>query len=790
MADEEAKYKRLTVKLDALVGENIANIESNLKKFTSVIKNLSDSGEAFVTQTRKYNDSVSKDYYVRADRAAQAKKGFDSVRNSLVHSSSPTDPSSDIINPVNDIAEADVTMTRFTKKIMGNVRKIAEFKRYITSYGGSMTALPEQGMYDISVPNAVIGVSGTGNQVTIASTIKKSINSNNSYVSRKARQEAEAKEAARAEKAEKAESAREEKRAEKRKEKSNVDGNEDTSDKFGSIKTLTHLATIVFLVKKLIDVVSTFFLGMTKAADQAVKDTAAGMRAGLSGIRVMQYGVGDAAKGMPKDTTVGAIQAINDKFANIAAINEKDITPIALFLGNSVKEFIMSGSGGDFNPEQLNDMLVLSMIERTMRGQNQFGMNVGSVSDAMRVNASYMQGFSPEVVTEFLTRMKDVLDQTLPATSRDVARGGTMLEFTSSRNSALVNPAGLTGIDQAALKGIDRLANEISALVSALKTGWFAKMALDVSGILSFVRSLARVAMDDEAKAIDIDAARADSEARLPELQELSAYSDKEAQKSLATLNSFRSVKGKNRYTEEDLLLASTGSKLPDAIAGATPAEVLAFLDAVTAFTVAREASGTVTTIEGNIADSESDWIPASPASVHAKAKRKAQEGIKNAMKGSSLNLVETVTATIMANNANGLLYSLATDKWLDDQKKTTPAYKMHAANAREIRTKSQEDLIRFEATQAISDYVASVPGASTANKVVTLEVGDSTQTIIIKDEKTGKEVFRGAVESSLGGQSITFDAETLNVVRNSTGSTANAFKSNAYAPAKVEAFK
>ena len=78
-----------------------------------------------------------------------------------------------------------------------------------------------------------------------------------------------------------------------------------------------------------------------------------------------------------------------------------------------------------------------------------------------------------------------------------------------------------------------------------------------------------------------------------------------------------------------------------------------------------------------------------------------------------------------------------------------------------------------------LGEYVSNVPGATAANKTIKIEVGNSTQTIIIKDDKTGKEVYRGSVDSPLGGQSVTFDSDTLDVVRNVPSATANAFSGN-----------
>ena len=842
MADDSEKYKRITVKLDALEGETIAKADAYLRKFTTVIKNLSDAGEAFTTQARKYSDSITKDYYVRSDRANQAMRGFNAVQKSLIHSESPTDPASNIINPVSDIQETDVAMQTFTKKVMGNVRKLAEIKRYIVAHGGSMTALPSDNMYSITVPNVPIGVSGAGNQITLATSIKKTINDHNSYLNRLARASSTEKaneEAAKVSRAHVAKANAEDEKADaiqsridrmhskeqeaNRKrmmgkimggwkpedddEKGNRiyddvlwqsmrNGNsressfakkalgvkdEDesgSSDKFGGIKSIAHLATIVFVLKQIFDLVKTLALGAASAANNAVKDTVTGLGVGLSAFRVMQYNAGDSAKGMPENTTVGAISDINSKFSNIANIKESDITTIALLLGDEVKDFILSGSGGDLNPEQLNDKLLKAMIERVLSGKNMYGTDVGGVSNAMRVMASNMQGFSPNVVTEFVRRMQDVLDSSLPAADRERAKTGTQFDFLRGGNAALTNPAGLTGVDLAALKGFDRLADELASLVKEMKNGWFAKMALDVGGILSFIRVLARAGMGDEEKAIDRERARADSEARLPVIEELSGYANEEYASAFAYLSKYKGENGKAKYSEIDVRNAYLGIGLPTAMAGASDAEVAAFNDAVSAVALQFSVESAKKSLEKNIASDDPAYLMISAESVYATAKQDAQRGLKKSLATSNMNSV--AFAQSLVNDPINGRDRRKLDAWLDASDEGRPeTEKLYARQARNVRLATMDSLQRFQSKQALSTYLAENPTATAANKHIVLTVEDSTQTIVIKSDKTGETLYTGRVSSSLGGKSVTFDADTLDVVRNVPAAAANAFSGN-----------
>ena len=114
---------------------------------------------------------------------------------------------------------------------------------------------------------------------------------------------------------------------------------------------------------------------------------------------MLQYNYSDMALGLQEGTTPNALFTIQKLFGNTANIDEKALGKLALVMGNSVGDFVLSGQGGK-NPEKLMEMIIDAFLKAQSEGVNQFGQQVGK-EEARRALYTLLSEVSPEIATIF-----------------------------------------------------------------------------------------------------------------------------------------------------------------------------------------------------------------------------------------------------------------------------------------------------------------------------------------------------------------------------------------------------
>lgn len=176
---ERSGYKKFTVGVDITDPSTVANVQKYMRQLEQVAKNLSETGEAFVTATKQYQDRIVKDIYVKNTSAINAQRAFNHLRDTSGHLTNPKDPESGIVNPILVGATSDVEMVTLKKKVMGNARAIAAYRRYVAEYGGKMETLREEDMYQFTLPNIRTGAYKSGKPMTVRTGLADMINSDN-----------------------------------------------------------------------------------------------------------------------------------------------------------------------------------------------------------------------------------------------------------------------------------------------------------------------------------------------------------------------------------------------------------------------------------------------------------------------------------------------------------------------------------------------------------------------------------------------------------------------------------
>ena len=159
------------------------------------------------------------------------------------------------------------------------------------------------------------------------------------------------------------------------------------------------LTKIVGMFTVLLDLTRRILANGLAMASDAKRTEREARNIGSSYGAMLQYNYSDMALGLQEGTTPNALFTLQKLFGDTANIDEKALGKLAMVMGNSVGDFVLSGQGGK-NPEKLMEMIIDAFLKAQSEGVNQFGQQVGK-EEARRALYTLLSEVSPELATVF-----------------------------------------------------------------------------------------------------------------------------------------------------------------------------------------------------------------------------------------------------------------------------------------------------------------------------------------------------------------------------------------------------
>jgi hypothetical protein len=515
-------FSKVTVGVDLSSGQDVANVQQYMKQFEQVMKNLTDSGQAFSSAIRRGEKSITKDFYVLSSRMEEASKGFEFVRAKVVGQGDLKREH----DPFTFSKPEPVPMESFKRLIDTNKREIAALKASIVKQGGSMEPDKQPGYYNITMPD-VETVTATGRPTTAKNQIQKKIRDLNYDTRKAAKADYDSKAQDNYDKflsgsADK-ESSEERKMTDKMvaafkkkpkdadgKPEEEEDGDADGKDTLSSLAKLGSLYLIIKYVQLIADFSKKIFDAISGLSAQTKKDATEGLTVGLSALDIRKYQQAEVLKNLPSGTVAGALHSIVQKFGVPSKMDTKALSDLALVLKGNTAELVGSGLGGK-DPEAVMDIIIREYMAQALSGKSAEGIDM-PVADAVINLAEHLGKVSPELKNLFLMQFQDLMDRDDPTRSKSA-------ELDTSRwllfKEAVINPAGFDDANSKELLAINKTLTEIQTLWNGIKNGIFLDIANMLRDVLGGVRNALRIGMTETQRKADIDNARIENTAKL-----------------------------------------------------------------------------------------------------------------------------------------------------------------------------------------------------------------------------------------------------------------------------------
>lgn len=165
------------------------------------------------------------------------------------------------------------------------------------------------------------------------------------------------------------------------------------------------LIKIIALITTLTDITRRILSSVLNIASQQVKDSVEAHNLGISREQLRDYRRTETAHGMKEGTIAGALAGEQQKYGNIASLDEKSLEYIALIMGNKVADMATMGLGAS-NPEAIVGAIVDRANELANAGYNSVGQYVGE-AQARRELYSYLLKYSPQIADIFATMQEE-----------------------------------------------------------------------------------------------------------------------------------------------------------------------------------------------------------------------------------------------------------------------------------------------------------------------------------------------------------------------------------------------
>lgn len=883
---------------------------SSLSKLEGIVKTLSETGVALTSATKQSADKIEKSFYIPTSSAKAVSKGFLSAQASLTSTARGND---DEAPPLFNLASAgEVAMQKFKKELLGNRRVIAQYQAMVKAYGGSMTALPEDGMYAFTMPKIYTQAS-TGRSVTAKSLLSTKITNTNRKIlkeealenaaAERSKREAEAVKAAEAEEAfiaqedrkarkEEAKREAEDARSAERKDRLvyretererkrmmrrvmtgwrpdeddgkgnklfekyvldsadrgsasemkyaksllegidpekvkaaketqkisdsiekqhadaqakeqkrmmkqimtgwkpaeddekgkrlysralenaasngsisemrfaknalNPDANPEKgpSGAFNSFKMLTQVTAAVLLLKKIVDLIGTFFSSVAGAAGDARDTRDSARRLGIGATTLYQYQKGEQAKGLAEGTIAGAIQSVQKDFGDITNTPSKVISLLGMsgMAGNTISKLIQMNETGNMDPEEATDTIIKHMVQQITSGFDIKGQKVGT-SRAKQSWISGMQfwGIDPSMQDVVISRSMDATSDALTKEQKEAARTGTMMSWLYAGNTHLQAAQTLTPGDFARSEQFDRLLDEFGTLISVFKDGILVRLSPVFDDLVRMLRSqfiyklgnpVAQQKYRNEARAASaetldsIDSFMSASNSFL-ETGKKDFFSDKENFKGAAP--SKKTI---------DTILEGDISNIPTNL---TPKGMKALVNLLALREAQKEAEIEARKQQENIA-SEKPELDAVMSPILA-SDTFLSRGYSNIQKktGKNAGLLRMIVGSLAATMGGGN-FSLAqqgveaNNASQEFHEATKYAYYGSGKDKIDVAADMYKDTAMTQAQMAVelagrSMYLDLMKGDGYKSTVYRVMSGNSEVSVVLIDEKTGKEV-------------------------------------------------
>ena len=165
------------------------------------------------------------------------------------------------------------------------------------------------------------------------------------------------------------------------------------------------LLKLLAIVTTLTDITRRILSSVMTLATQQVRDSVEAHNLGISRERLRDYRRAELMHGMKEGTFEEAISGEQQKYGNIASLDEESLKYIALIMGDKVSEMATMGLGSS-NPEAIVEAIVDRANELANKGQNSLGMYVGE-QQARRELYSYLMKYSSSIANIFATMQEE-----------------------------------------------------------------------------------------------------------------------------------------------------------------------------------------------------------------------------------------------------------------------------------------------------------------------------------------------------------------------------------------------
>lgn len=630
--DSSKQFVKITGGVNLDEGLDIKKAQTYLNQLETIFKNLSENGNALAGALRKTTDKISRDFYVDASQAQNAIKAMDAVRRANVH----TGDGDSIVNPIFfDKETKSVEMVTFQRKLLEtNKRKIQELKAFVARTGGNMSDTTNAGFYSFTMPNASY-MSDTGQVTSLPNYVRAKITRQNKYVKERANvASAFDDRAAYAAEYEKTQARINEMHMKQNVKSSAVSETKPSDDKdsesggsksLKSMKTLAGFAIAIKFLSMIYDVLKDIYERVMATAGKNYDAIKTGAAVGLSGVDVINYQYGAAARGMQPGVFTEGMQSVVNKFGNITSLDNDALKKLAIVLGSQVQDLVQSGIGGK-DPEKLYNMILKSFVDRAVQGKNSVGMDVGT-NRAIIELTEYLRKIDPNWAEVFSRMMVDYTSTTVDKKVKDAVREGP----TAWVNAINVNRSGRDGLDATNSANLKKDSLEVKAIWTSALDGSFARLAQAIDDLLNGLRPFLRTFMNPEEKANDEEATRVHNTQQSTVFRGVAttanaAYSDTE-NTFLASVNETRARAGllpiKKGVMADYLDLKKTPKELKTLFGGTalTESQYALFMQMYEARKLAASASTKADEADRESRKEHPKYVDGGPASAAAEAR-------------------------------------------------------------------------------------------------------------------------------------------------------------------------
>lgn len=204
---------------------------------------------------------------------------------------------------------------------------------------------------------------------------------------------------------------------------------------------------------------------------------------GISYNNLREYQAQERSMGLREGLFASAIGGIQSAFGNITSLDEKSLQQLALVMGGSVKDLIMSGMGGE-RPEQLMNEILDAYYKRAQQGINSVGEYVGK-EKAERELASALEKAGMKDLAEILRNMFYVNKSGIYA-----GMIGTATPTADYLNLTKAYTMGLTPVDYAKASALGQVIQDLQKRFAELKDNLETGLLLALSEVIRKINGL------------------------------------------------------------------------------------------------------------------------------------------------------------------------------------------------------------------------------------------------------------------------------------------------------------